>query len=83
MKQRRETGSQHKLSEAEELTPLTSRRDWPIVILDLGIEDIRASRNCRSTGTLASMEIASETPSPRARLITRRSQVRVLAPLPK
>ena len=68
-------GSQHKLSEAEELTPLTSCRDWPIVILDLGIEDIRASRNCRSLGTLASMEIASETPSPRTRLITRRAGV--------
>ena len=64
MKQRRETGSQHKLSEAEELTPLTSRRDWHIVLFDLAIEDIRAREYRGTSGSLGSMKVVSETPSP-------------------
>ena len=62
---------------------LTSACTWSIVFLDVGIEDIRACEHRGTTGTLASMKVLAEAPFPRARLITRRSQVRVLAPLPK
>jgi len=50
-------------------------------VIDLAIEDIRAREHRGTTGTLASMENVSEAPAPGAKLITRRSQVRVLAPL--
>ena len=54
---------------------LTSCRDWPIVILDLATEDIRACEHRGTTGTLATMKNDSEAPSPGAKLITRRPQV--------
>jgi len=47
----------------------TIARDSSILILDLAIEDIRATAACRSTGTLASMEMVSEAPTPGAKLI--------------
>ena len=37
--------------------------------------DIRAFEDCGGTGTLASMKVVSEAPSPGAKLFTRRSQV--------
>jgi hypothetical protein len=41
---------------------LTPCRDWPIVILDLAIEDIRACEHRGTTGSLESVEMVSEAP---------------------
>ena len=60
---------------------LTDKRSWHNVKVDLAIEDIRAREYRGTTGNLGSMDIVSAAPSPGAKLITRRSQVRVLAPL--
>jgi hypothetical protein len=67
--------------EAGATSLLTCARTWSIVLLDLAIEDIRAREYRGPTGSLASMKVVSEAPTPGAKLITRRSQVRVLAPL--
>jgi hypothetical protein len=55
--------------------PWTSGPDWTIVIRDLAIEDIRASKYRGTTGTLASTKTVCEASCPGAKLITRRSQV--------
>lgn len=62
-----------------EIPPLTSGQVRPIVFFDLAIDDIRAQGICRCTGTLASMKVVSEAPTPGAKLIIRMSAVRVLA----
>jgi len=53
---------------------MTFRRDWHIVFC-LAIGDIRACKHRGTTGSLASTEMVSEAPAPRAKLTIRRSQV--------
>ena len=76
------TADRHRsLARPSEVYILTSRRDWHIFVLDLAIEDIRAREYRGTSGSLGSMKVVAEAPAPGAKLITRRSQVRVLAPL--
>jgi hypothetical protein len=61
--------------------PMISDRVLCIVVLDLAIEDIRARKYRRTTGSLGNTSSSSEAPATRAKFRTRRSQVGVLAPL--